>query len=183
MRARLTCFWPIRKEERNERTIERVSQLWAGFGPGDWPVDVLVDYWREKLLHDPPEHTLLLIEFWASACRDPEIHRRFSEQHERLLATAALPLEDAASRSGVTLPLPALELMRVTSGIAHGLQLEQLMNPDKIDPDVIELAFAPFGDASGPSRRAKQTALHSDGSSTKGASDDGKRRRSGRRDG
>src|SRR5437588_3742453 len=92
------------QEERNEQTIERVTKLFGGLGPGDRPVDVVIDYWREKLLHDPPEYTLLVIEFWASACRDQDVHRRFSEQHERILVASAELLEEAAARLAVTLP-------------------------------------------------------------------------------
>jgi len=168
------------QEERNERTIERVTQRFRDLGRGDRPVDVVIDYWREKLLHDPPEYTLLVIEFWASACRDPDVHRRFSEQHERILVATGECLEEAALRLGVTLPLPAVELLRLAAGIAHGLQLEHLMNPEKMDRQMVELAFAPLHELSGSDRRA-HAAVHSQGTSTKGASNDGKRRTSGRR--
>jgi AcrR family transcriptional regulator len=167
------------QEERNEHTIERVTQLFGGLGPGARPVDVVIDYWREKLLHDPPEYTLLVIEFWASACRDPDVHRRFSEQHERILVASAEPLDEAASRLGVMLPLPALELLRLASGIAHGLALEQPMNPGKLDRRLIEVAFAGLHEL--PGGRELPRAVHSDGASSKGVRNDGTRGTSGRR--
>jgi AcrR family transcriptional regulator len=169
------------QEERNEETIRRSAQWWRDLGPGDRPVDVVIDYWREKLLHDPPEYTMLVIEFWASACRDPDVHRRFSEQHERILEATAEHLDQAALRLGLKLPLAALELLRLASGIAHGLALEQLMNPGKIDQQMIELAFAPLHEVSGSRRRDTRRAVESDGSPTKGARDGGARRAFGRR--
>lgn len=168
------------QEERNEETIRRFAQRVGALRAGDRPVDVLIDYWREKLLHDPPEYTLLVIEFWASACRDPDVHRRFSEQHERLLAMAAEFLEEAESRLALKLPLPGLELMRLASGIAHGLALEQLMNTGRIDGRMIEVAFAPIREVSASGSVDDWSAVHSGGEPMKGASNDGARDRRGR---
>jgi BetI-type transcriptional repressor, C-terminal len=109
---------------------------------------LILEYWRQKLLHDPPEYTLLVIESWASAGRDPEVHRRFSEQHERIIVAAAELLDEAALRLDATLPLPSLALVRLSTAIAHGLALERLMDPDKIDPEMIDVAFAPLHELS-----------------------------------
>ena len=151
------------QEERNEQTIQRVGQRVAELGPGDRPVDVLVEHWRNRLLHDPLEHSLLVIEFWASACRDPEVHRCFSDQHERVMAGVAELLNQAALRLDVTLPLPALELVRLSTGIAHGLALEQLLNREKVDASMIELAFMPIDELSVPGASDKETAARSNG--------------------
>jgi AcrR family transcriptional regulator len=170
----------VYQEERNERTIRRFAQRLPQLEAGDRPVDLVVGYWREKLLRDPSEHTLLVIEFWASACRDPEVHRRFSDQHERVMAGVAEALEASAARLGVTLPLPALELVRLSTGIAHGLALEQLMNREKIDARIIELAFMPIHELSVSGVPDDQRAAQSDGGLVKGASGDGARHASGR---
>jgi AcrR family transcriptional regulator len=151
------------QEERNEQNIGRFTQRFHDLAPGDRPVDLIIDYWRQKLLHDPPEYTLLVIEFWASACRDPEVHRRFSEQHERVMAGVAELLDETAVRLGVTLPLPALELVRLSTGIAHGLALEQLMNREKVDARMIELAFTPIQELSGSGAPDAEAAVRSNG--------------------
>jgi AcrR family transcriptional regulator len=137
------------QEERNELTIQGARARLAELEAGGWPPDVIIEHWRSRLLHEPPEQALLVIEFWASACRDPEIHRRFSDQHERLLRRVGDDLAAAARRLGVSLPLPALDLVRLSTGIAHGLTLEQLMNRNSIDAEMIELAFAPIRPPSG----------------------------------
>jgi len=46
--------------------------------------------------------------------------------------------------------MPALELVRLSTGIAHGLALEQLMNREKVDARMIELAFTPIHQSSEP---------------------------------
>ena len=163
------------QEERNEESIRRFRQQFHDLAPGDRPVDLIVDYWRQKLLHDPLEYTLLVIEFWASACRDPDIHRRFSEQHERIIVTAAELLDEGADRLGATLPVPALELVRLSTAIAHGLALEQLMNPGKIDRQMIEIAFGPLHELSVPAEPNRREVVQSDGGSIKGGGDDGTR--------
>jgi AcrR family transcriptional regulator len=130
------------QEQRNERTIERAGGQLAELAPGEWPPEVIVEHWRNRLLREPQEQSLLVIEFWASACRDPAVQRRFSAQHERLLHRVAEDLDAAAKRLGVALPLAALDLVRLSTGIAHGLTLEQLMNREAVGADMIELAFA-----------------------------------------
>lgn len=168
------------QEERNAQTILRLGRLFEELGAGDRPVDVVIDYWRQKLLHDPPEYTLLVIEFWASACRDPDVHRRFSDQHERVISGVAEHLEGAAARLGVTLPLPALELVRLSTGIAHGLALEQLMHREKIDARMIELAFMPIHELSVRADSAARRTARSDGGLIQRGSDGGARRTRGR---
>lgn len=132
------------QEERNEQTVDGAGGQMAELAPGSWPPDVIVEHWRNRLLHEPPEHSLLVIEFWASACRDPEVHRRFSDQHDRLLRSVADHLNAASERLGVTLPLPPLDLVRLSTAIAHGLILEQLMDRQSVDAEMIDVAFAPF---------------------------------------
>jgi AcrR family transcriptional regulator len=168
------------QEDRNRENIRRFEQQFRELALGDRPVDPVIDYWRQKLLHDPPEYTLLVIEFWVSACRDPDIHRRFSDQHERIIVEAAQLLDEAAMRLGATLPMPALELVRLSTATAHGLALERLMNPGKIDRDLIEVAFAPLHEVSMPASADARRAFPADGGS-KGASDDGTRRTRSRR--
>lgn len=140
------------QEERNQRTIERAGERLAELEPGDWPPDVIIEHWRSRLLDEPPEQALLVIEFWASACRDPEVHRRFSDQHDRLLRRVAGDLDAASERLGAALPMPALDLVRLSSGIAHGLTLEQLMDRETVDARMVELAFAPIQQRDGRTR-------------------------------
>jgi AcrR family transcriptional regulator len=168
------------QEERNRESVRRFAEQFRELGPGDRPVDLFIDYWRQKLLHDPPEYTLLVIEFWASACRDPEIRRRFSEQHERIIAGAAALLDEAATRLGATLPLPALDVTRLSTAIAHGLALERLLNREQVDRAMIELAFEPLHELYLPASPDGQG--QPDRGSRKGGSDGDARRTRGRRD-
>jgi AcrR family transcriptional regulator len=130
------------QEDRNEQTVKRVTDELAALVPGEQLLVWLAGYWTDRLLHDGPELTLAVIEFWVSAYRDPELHRRFSGQHERVVAATGAALEDAAVRLGCALPMPGREIVRMTVAIAHGLALEQLVNSAKIDERLIATAFA-----------------------------------------
>jgi AcrR family transcriptional regulator len=130
------------QEERNERTVKRVTDEIAALDPGQQLLPWLASYWKDRLLHEGPELTLAVIEFWASAYRDSELQRRFSEQHERVLNASGAALNDASARLGCPLPMPGPELIRMAAGIAHGLALEQLLNRAKIDERLIDAAFA-----------------------------------------
>ena len=44
------------QEERNEQTIQRVAGGFAELGPDGWPLDVIVEHWRRRLLQDSLEH-------------------------------------------------------------------------------------------------------------------------------
>ena len=130
------------QEERNERTVERITAEIAALDPGIHPLQWLAHDWKHRLLNEGPELTLAVIEFWASAYRDPVLKERFSAQHERVLEATGEAVEIVAARLGCPLPMPGPELVRMTAGIAHGLVLEQLINGVKIDEHLIDTAFA-----------------------------------------
>jgi AcrR family transcriptional regulator len=131
------------QEERNKQTVERLTDEIAALEPGkQLLLPWLASYWKDRLLNEGPELTLAVIEFWVSAYRDPQLQKRFSEQHERILEATGEALEAAAARLGDPLPMPGPEIIRMTAGIAHGLALEQLLNRAKIDERLIDTAFA-----------------------------------------
>jgi AcrR family transcriptional regulator len=130
------------QEERNKQTVERTTDQIAALEPGNQLLPWLAGLWKDRLLNEGPELTLAVLEFWVSAYRDPELQRRFSEQHERLLEATGRALEAAGARLGDPLPMPGPEIIRMTAGIAHGLTLQQLVNSAKIDEQLIDTAFA-----------------------------------------
>jgi AcrR family transcriptional regulator len=130
------------QEKRNERAVARITKDFDTLTSGEQLLPWMAQYWKHRLLAEQPELTLAVIEFWASAYRDPALLERFSEQHERLLSAAGAALDAAAQRLGCTLPMPGTQINRMAAGIAHGLVLEQLMNNTKVDDRLIDTAFA-----------------------------------------
>ncbi len=91
-----------------------------------------------------PEWTLLLMEFWTHAARDPRLRREFAARHLRLLEAGAQMLEDAAAEMGETLLIPPLDLSRAASAMGHGVALERLVDPDGVPEELLETMFAMF---------------------------------------
>jgi AcrR family transcriptional regulator len=150
------------QEERNAATLRRVQESLAGLDRADKVVPWLPEYWEGRL-REGPEWTLLVIEFWATACRDAEILRRFSDQHDRLMSEVGAAFEAAAQRLGAVLPLPGDQLVRASTGIAHGLALERLLAPEKVDARMLELTFAGFAPGRPPARRPNRNGRRQNG--------------------
>ena len=140
------------QEERNAATLAYVEEALEALAAPEQLTRWLARYWTRRL-REGPEWTLLLIEFWASACRDPDVLERFRDQHDRLIVTSGALLEAAAARLGATLPETGERLVRTTTGIGHGLALEYLLAPEKVDASVQQLAFAALLDGTKPPPR------------------------------
>jgi AcrR family transcriptional regulator len=129
------------QEERNEQALRQLTEELAGVSSRRQLLTWFREYWAMRL-REAPEWTLLVIEFWASACRDAELQARFSDQHARLMAGAGALVEEAAVRLGVTLPASGEALAITSTAIGHGLMLERLLAPEKVDEPVLRLAYA-----------------------------------------
>lgn len=141
------------QEERNEQALRQLAEELAGVRSRRQLLAWFREYWAMRL-REAPEWTLLVIEFWASACRDAEVQARFSDQHARLMAAAGALLDEAAMRLGATLPAPGETLVITSTGIGHGLALERLLAPEKVDERVLRLAYA-FTDESDGARGSR----------------------------
>ena len=85
--------------------------------------------------------SLLVIEFWAHAAREPELRREFAERHDTLKAAIARMLDEMLARTGGRLALGTGEAATVAAALANGLTLERLAHPDGT-PDERFAAFA-----------------------------------------
>jgi AcrR family transcriptional regulator len=90
------------------------------------------------------EWTLLLMEFWTHAARDPRLRGEFAARHLRLLEAGAQVQQDAAAETGETLLIPALELSRAASAMGHGVALKRLVDPDGVPEELLETMFEMF---------------------------------------
>lgn len=96
-------------------------------------------------LRQEPEWTLLLIEFWVFAARDPRLQKEVTARHRRLMeATARIWDEAAAAHPEMELLLPPLDMARVGSGMGHGFALERLVDPEGVPEDLLESMFSLF---------------------------------------
>jgi AcrR family transcriptional regulator len=79
--------------------------------------------------------SLLVIEFWAHAAREPELRRQFAQRHDTLKDAIARMLEEMLARTGQRLALGTGEVATAATALANGLTLERLAHPDGMPDD------------------------------------------------
>jgi len=130
-------------EERNPRIVEAFADLLAEAGSGADLIGAFGRWWVERM-REGSAWSLVLVEFWTSAGRDPALRERFAQSHERLMLALAKRTDDAAERLGVQLAVSSLDLARITTALGRGLQLERLLDPGAVDEATMSWAFGSF---------------------------------------
>jgi AcrR family transcriptional regulator len=92
----------------------------------------MVDDWRHVVERERG-WSLLLIEFWVHAARDPKLRRRLRKAHLRVREAITAGLELATERSGATLPMPAAKLATTVMALGNGLNLEAFLDETAAD--------------------------------------------------
>ena len=96
----------------------------------------LAERWTERV-RQGPRFDLLLVEFWVSAAREPEIREEVAVRHERLLGAVVEIHADLVAATGERLAAPALDLVRAASAMAHGMALERLVSQDEVPLELL----------------------------------------------
>lgn len=98
----------------------------------------VAEYWVGTLRRDP-DWTLLLIEFWAYAARDPVLHREIATRHRRVIdSMAALWTTATVEHPETEFPLSPAALARVGWAMANGFALEWLIDREGSPDDLSE---------------------------------------------
>ena len=78
--------------------------------------------------------SILVIEFWVHAARNPELRRRFAQRHDALKAAIGRVIDQMLARTGERLSLDSEQLAIAAIALGNGLTLERLAHPDGV-PD------------------------------------------------
>lgn len=89
-----------------------------------------------ELISSQADWHLLFIEFWARAVRDPSLREEFARQRRSARWQIARFLEQHADQIGVDLPAPADQLAITVLALSNGIAIEQLADPDTVDPSI-----------------------------------------------
>jgi AcrR family transcriptional regulator len=92
----------------------------------------MVDDWRHVVERERG-WSLLLIEFWVHAARDPKLRRRLRKAHLQVREAITAALELATERSDATLPMPAAKLATAVMALGNGLNLEAFLDETAAD--------------------------------------------------
>jgi AcrR family transcriptional regulator len=90
--------------------------------------------------------SLLVIEFWAYAARDPELRHQFALRHDELKATIARVLSETLARTGERLAFDTDEVAMAATALGNGLTLERLAHPDTTHDQLFPSIAARFMD-------------------------------------
>ncbi|MCI0620150.1 MAG: TetR/AcrR family transcriptional regulator [Acidobacteria bacterium] len=124
----------------DELMEERLHELAADLAVAQRGSDFIGDLARRASRHRmklAPKWTLLLMEFWTHAAREPEIRREFATRHTRLMENVAQRVTDAAAQRGIALRRPMIDVIRALSAIGHGMALEQLIDPGSVEEEFL----------------------------------------------
>jgi AcrR family transcriptional regulator len=131
----------------DERIDERADGMRVAAHGAETPEDAaraVARQWIETLRGEPA-WTLLLIEFWVYAARDPALHEQVIERHRRPLEAAAGIMTELVGRHPeFDLLMPPIDLARASSAIGHGFALEKLLDPEGVDDELLEWMFSMF---------------------------------------
>jgi AcrR family transcriptional regulator len=86
-----------------------------------------------ELMSTQAEWSLLFIEFWARAVRDPGLRDELARERRYARGLIASLLQEQAARGGVELPVPADQLAVAVLALANGIAIEHLADPETVD--------------------------------------------------
>ncbi|HZD22689.1 MAG TPA: TetR family transcriptional regulator C-terminal domain-containing protein [Acidimicrobiia bacterium] len=98
----------------------------------------------EAFFGDEEHHrtsALLYNEMWLQAIRNPKLAPRYAEFYENMRQRVAALIESEATRSGLILPADTNQLAAAMLGMADGLTMQQLADPNRLSPDTYAIAL------------------------------------------
>lgn len=95
----------------------------------------------QSLLTTEPNWQLLFIEFWAYAVRTPDMREDFAQHRRNARAIVEKFIEQLMSEFEIDLPIEPKELAVVVIALANGIAIEQLADPETVDPALFGLAL------------------------------------------
>jgi AcrR family transcriptional regulator len=114
-------------EERSNARAEAIAKAAAGAKDLEHLRRRMVADWRD-VIDGERGWSLLLIEFWAHAAREPELRARLREAHLGIRRAIESALEGVAARTGGKLAMPASELAIAVMALGNGLNLEAFLD-------------------------------------------------------
>jgi AcrR family transcriptional regulator len=122
-------------ERRATRGIAEVEAQLAAAGGASEGMDAIADRIMRRRGRDDG-WLAVFFEFWAHVVRRPALRARFGEIHLRAQKPFVRAIEAHASEHGYELPDESRKLAVATYAMQLGLQLERLILPNLVDPEL-----------------------------------------------
>jgi AcrR family transcriptional regulator len=91
-----------------------------------------------EAVDEEPDWHLLFLEFVTRAARQPELREELGRQRTELRGLIAEQARERLKALDVEPALPAEQLANVMLALSNGLAIEQLVQPEGVDPDLFE---------------------------------------------
>jgi AcrR family transcriptional regulator len=112
----------------------------------------------ERQIASDPLWTVLRMEFWLVASRDPEVRRRLVAEAEPYRKRAGEIIDGMLARAGRTAPFTGRELGILLNALATGLAIQRQHEPDAIDPKLLVRAARQLVGLDGTATRGQPQA-------------------------
>ena len=89
-----------------------------------------------KAMQEEQDWHLLFLEFVTRAAHQPELGEELGRQRTELRALIADQVRDRLEAGGVKSPLPPEQLAIVMLAFSNGLAIEEMVQPEGVDPDL-----------------------------------------------
>ena len=89
-----------------------------------------------------PDWALLLIEFAAHAARHPEVREGFAARNRHLQAEMVALIDSHLDALGLASSVPTEQLAIILHSLGNGIILEQLSDPERVDPGTFGAALS-----------------------------------------
>jgi AcrR family transcriptional regulator len=156
--SKADLYFALLEELNEERTLS-IEESIAGAQSRDEVVEALKRWFSGHRVKGNASPTLVLVEFWSWAARDPALRARASAVHERMLVRIADVVDEALERCDAELPYATVDLVRLVAGLARGITLERHISPDLVDDGLVDWMFDSLAPADGDRSEAENAAV------------------------
>jgi AcrR family transcriptional regulator len=95
----------------------------------------------KELMMSQREWQIMYVEFWAVAAHDQRLQESFAIQRREARARIGKIVQKLAEGLGVETEMPSDEIAAIVLGLANGVAMEQIADPEQLDPDLLTKAL------------------------------------------
>jgi len=133
-------FYALMRERVEER-LDLVADA-AGTIRGNLDqVTVAVGGLLKELMMTQREWQIMFVEFWAVAAHDHRLQESFAIQRRDARARIGKIIQNVADELGIETEVPSEEIAAILLGLANGVAMEQIADPEQLDPDLLTKAM------------------------------------------
>lgn len=133
-------FYALMRERIEERLALAAEAAGAIHGDIDRVTMGVGDVLKELMISQR-EWQIMYVEFWAAAAHDERLHESFALQRREARGRIGTVIEKLAEALGLETTMPSDEVAAIVLGLANGVAMEQIADPEQLDPELLTKAL------------------------------------------